>query len=64
MSLQFQKDPMEQWLRKKTKLMDRFRNLNERDFYFDYGKKENMITKLHSKLGISRDQLRDLLRAL
>jgi hypothetical protein len=64
MSLQFQKDPIEQWLQKKTKLMDRFRNLNECDFYFDYGRREDMVTKLHSKLGISRDQLRELLCAL
>jgi hypothetical protein len=64
MSIEFQKDPIEVWLRKKAKLLVRFKGLNEGDFYFNYTNNEVMITKLHTKLGISRDELTNLLSGL
>jgi hypothetical protein len=64
MIVEFQKDPLELWRRKKAKLMLRFQQLHDEDFFYDYGKKDGMITKLHLKLGVSRDDLALILSKL
>lgn len=57
-------DPEELWLRQKAKLKLMFTKLEDSDFHYDYGKKEEMMTNLQLKLGKSRKELNDLLTGL
>ena len=56
--------PEENWERQKAKLKLMFPHLDDRDLYFDYGKKEVMMTSLQAKLGKSREELNALLAQL
>lgn len=44
------------WAIQKVKMMLQFPFLNDEDFYYDYGKKDYMITDLHHKIGMSRKE--------
>jgi hypothetical protein len=56
--------PEKQWLIQKTKLKRIFHNLNEHDFWYDYGQKEVMMMKLQVKLNLNRQTLNRLLAEL
>lgn len=57
-------EPNERWRVQKEKLLRNFSYLTERDFHFDYGMRDVMMTKLQAKLGKSRDELNALLNTL
>jgi len=56
--------PDQQWEIQKAKLRLRFTFLTDIDFYYDYGRKEVMMTSLQIKLGKSREDLNDMLAQL
>ena len=56
--------PDQNWKRQKAKLKLMFPHLNNGDLYYDYGKKEVMMTSLQAKLGKSREGLNALLTEL
>ena len=58
------KNPDELWTLQKAKLKLTFRHLHDADLYYDYGKKEVMMTQLQLKLGKSRPELNLLLSEL
>lgn len=55
------RDPQETWRLQMVQLKLRYRHLTDRDVYFDYGKKEAMLTSLQAKLGKTREELNSLL---
>ena len=56
--------PDQNWRRQKAKLKLMFAHLDNDDFYYNYGKKEVMMTNLQAKLGKSREGLNALLAQL
>lgn len=56
--------PDQKWERQKVKLKLMFPQLHDDDLYYDYGKKEVMMTGLQLKLGKSRKELNALLAQL
>jgi hypothetical protein len=56
--------PDQNWRRQKAKLKLMFAHLRDEDLYYDYGKKEVMMTNLQGKLGKSREELNILLKQL
>jgi hypothetical protein len=56
--------PDELWAIQKAKLKLRFTHLNDEDFHYDYGKKDQMMTRLQLMLGKSREDLNRLLLEL
>jgi hypothetical protein len=56
--------PDQVWNIQKGKLKLRFMQLTDKDFIFDYGMKEVMLTRLQNKLGKSREDLNILLKEL
>ena len=58
------KNPDTLWTLQKAKLKLQFSHLHDEDFYYDYGKKEVMMTQLQLKLGRSREELNLLLSEL
>ena len=56
--------PDQKWERQKVKLKLMFPQLHDDDLYYDYGKKEVMMTRLQLKLGKSRKELNALLTQL
>lgn len=58
------KNPEELWRVQKAKLRLLFRNLDDEDFHYDYGKKDVMLALLEKKLGKSREELNQLLLGL
>ncbi len=59
---------MENWQEKKCKLKEQFPQLSDSDLCYDEGKVENLINKLHSRigkvLGQSKDGLLKFIEAL
>lgn len=49
------------WTVQKAKLKLLFPHLHDEDFYYDYGKKEMMMSLLEKKLGKSREEFELLL---
>lgn len=49
-------DDIEVWRCQKAKLKHLFSHLDESDFYYEYGKKNVMITNLHQKIGKTREE--------
>jgi hypothetical protein len=58
------KNPEQLWAMQKAKLMLLFTHLHEKDFEYDYGKKDVMMEQLQAKLGKSREELNALLLRL
>jgi hypothetical protein len=52
------------WAEQKTKLRAKFPNLMESDFHFKEGKMEEMIVRLQKKLGKSKSEFSEILKAL
>jgi uncharacterized protein YjbJ (UPF0337 family) len=52
------------WAEQSTKLKAKFSNLTDADLRFADGKKEEMMTKLHTKLGKTKEQLAAIIAAL
>ena len=52
------------WITQKTKLMAKFPALTDMDLTFAKGKKAEMLYNLERKLGVSSNQLRDLIESL
>jgi hypothetical protein len=55
---------MENWKEKKLKLKQKFTILLDRDLNFCEGHKEEMLTKLQVKLGVSREALSKIITNL
>jgi hypothetical protein len=53
--------PSGKWRKLKVKLKLLYPELTDRDFEYEYGKKETMLTRLQEKLGKSRSELNELL---
>jgi hypothetical protein len=62
--MNYTKTPDELWTMQKSKLKLLFPDLHDEDFHFDYGKKDEMMDRLQTKLGKSRDELNALLLGL
>ena len=58
------KNSEELWMIQKAKLRLIFPHLNGKDFQYDYGEKEVMMTSLQQKLGKTREELNRLLADL
>ena len=52
------------WARQKMKLKAKFSNLTDTDLNFAAGKKEEMLTKVQTKLGKSKEELSAIIAAL
>jgi hypothetical protein len=52
------------WSEQKKKLLLQFTNLTEKDFYFEIGRKHEMIEKLSIKLGKSELEIKHIFEAL
>jgi uncharacterized protein YjbJ (UPF0337 family) len=53
-----------EWAEQKTKLKAKFPNLMESDFHFQEGKREEMIARIQKKLGKSKSEFTEILKAL
>jgi uncharacterized protein YjbJ (UPF0337 family) len=54
----------EDWEEKQGKLKQQFALLTDNDFIFTEGKKEEMLSRIQTKLGISKEELQRILSAL
>ena len=52
------------WEEQKEKLKQKFAALTENDLFFSDGKKEEMIEKLKVKLGITKEELLNIIEKL
>ncbi|MDZ4664065.1 MAG: general stress protein CsbD [Bacteroidota bacterium] len=52
------------WNEQKKLLLTKFRILTDQDLRFEEGKKEEMLYKLQLKLGLSKEEITILLKAL
>ena len=52
------------WTEQKTKLKAKFSNLTDSDLQFEEGKKDQMMAKLQTKLGKSKDELAKIISSL
>lgn len=52
------------WLEQKGKLKAKFAQLTDDDLLFAEGKKEEMMGRLQTKLGKTKDQLHDIIAKL
>lgn len=52
------------WKEQKGKLKQKFATLTDNDLLFEEGKKEEMLGKLQTKLGKTREELHKILSAL
>ncbi len=55
---------MEGWNEKKVKLKQKFSILLDNDLYFVEGHKEEMLTKIELKLGLTKEELQNILKGL
>ncbi|HYV92638.1 MAG TPA: general stress protein CsbD [Chitinophagales bacterium] len=49
------------WNEQKRKLQAKYTSLTDADLHFEDGKKETMFTKLQVKLGVTREQLDEVI---
>jgi len=54
----------ENWTELKVKLKARFANLTDSDLKFEEGKKEEMFTRIQTKIGKSKEELFRIMQAL
>ena len=54
-------NPESEWSDQKRKLQEKFATLTDADLQYEEGKKNLMFTKLQIKLGITRDELNDII---
>ena len=52
------------WTEQKNKLKAKFSTLTDADLKFDEGKKDEMLTKVQTKLGKSKEELKAIIAAL
>jgi hypothetical protein len=52
------------WNEKKEKLKQKYQNITENDLSFIDGKEKEMIELLGNKLGVSKDELRNIIISL
>jgi uncharacterized protein YjbJ (UPF0337 family) len=52
------------WEEQKSRLKEKFAAITDNDFLFAKGKREEMIAKLQTKLGKTREELNNILGAL
>jgi len=52
------------WLEQKGKLKQKFAVLTDDDLLFVQGKKEEMLGKIQVKLGKTKEELREIIKAL
>jgi|688.fasta_scaffold355646_3 uncharacterized protein YjbJ (UPF0337 family) len=52
------------WSEQKTKLKAKFSNLTDADLQYENGKKDEMLTKIHVKLGKTKEELASIIAAL
>jgi uncharacterized protein YjbJ (UPF0337 family) len=53
-----------EWNEQKTKLKAKFSTLTDNDLHFENGKKEEMLTKVRTKLGKSQEEFATIVAAL
>lgn len=58
------RDPFGYWRDKKEKLLKRYKNLTYRDLRFNMGQEEEMIEVLSYKLGMTRQELLNIIVTL
>lgn len=51
------------WEERKEKLKLKFASLTDNDLMFEEGKKEQMLVKLQNKLGMTKDELIEIIAA-
>ena len=52
------------WSEQKIKLMKKYPNLTEKDVYYVEGKEDEMIVRIQTKLGKTRDEVRKIIASL
>lgn len=52
------------WNDQKTKLKSKFSNLTDEDLRYENGKKDEMMTKLQTKLGKTKDEFATIMAEL
>jgi uncharacterized protein YjbJ (UPF0337 family) len=52
------------WNSQKTKLKTKFPQLTEKDLVYEFGRKEDMLTKLQDKLGKTKEELIVIINSL
>jgi hypothetical protein len=57
-------DVQRKWREEGVKLKAKYATLTDADLHYAVGKKEEMMIKLHTKLGKSREQLAAIIAAL
>lgn len=57
-------ETLENWNERKVKLKHKFKNLTDNDLVLNDGKMEEMILKLQTKLGITKDELQGIFKTL
>ena len=57
-------DVQRKWRDQSVKLKVKYATLTDADLHYANGKKEEMMTKLHTKLGKSKEQLAAIIAAL
>ena len=56
--------PTANWSEQKTKLKAKFSTLTDSDLKFDDGKKDEMLTRVQTKLGKSKEELSEIMATL
>jgi len=57
-------ETLENWNERKVKLKHKFKYLTDNDLVLNDGKMEEMILKLQTKLGITKDELQGIFKTL
>lgn len=52
------------WNSQKTKLRTKYPQLTEKDLVYEFGRKEEMLTKLQDKLGKTKEELIEIINTL
>jgi hypothetical protein len=52
------------WLEQRRKLKEKFAVLTDEDLLFEQGKKEEMLGRVHVKLGKTKEELREIIDTL
>ncbi len=54
----------ENWNAQKAKLKTKFPNLTDADLRYEEGKKDEMLTKLQTKLGKTKEELQEIISGI
>jgi uncharacterized protein YjbJ (UPF0337 family) len=55
---------LENWNEKKGKLKGKFLSLTDADLHYENGKQDEMLTRIHLKLGKTKDELTSIIAEL